>query len=1084
MSTEARKVVSVLFVDMVGFTSDTERADPEDVRVRLTEYHKTVRADVERYGGTVEKLIGDGVFAVFGVPTAHEDDPERAVRAALRIQESVAAMREAGTDLQVRAAVTTGEAIVQLSDDGGEGIIGDVVNTASRLEGVAPPGGVVVDGRTYAAARITIDFEGLDPVSVKGKVEPVAIWKARGARSRYGAAVEESDVTPFLGRERELAGLIDALGRTVEEQSIQLVTITGEPGVGKSRLIKELFRHVDGRPELMFWRQGRCLPYGEGITFWAIGEILKAHAGILDGESSEAATGKWASTVRDLFPESSDSVWVQKALAPLVGLQAGKGGGDREELFAAGRSFIEAVAERDPLILVIEDLHWADPALIDFLEHLLDWVSESPVLLVSSARPELFSEYPAWGGGKRNAVTVALSPLSDQLTDDLLTSLMPGGFESQEERELLLERCSGNPLYAIEFSRLASEGGSPEQLPANIEAVVTARLDLLPEEEKRFLQVASVVGKVFWSNAVEFMSPSGSRDTGEVLRSLTSREMIRPIRRSSMHGQEEFTFWHVLVRDVAYGQLTKVERARLHESMASWLEATNTERVADAAELLLHHLGQAIDLGRLEADERPELFAKAYQFSLAAAERSSHIDAERALKQLRRAVEFSVGPAERGKALVELAAIGYLAGHLDEADEAASRGSLEMEAAGDRLGQARAAAERSRVAWLRGDGAQADSYSQLSVDLVEGMEPSVDLAQIYVNHATQLMLRGLMEEAQELGQRTLAMARRLGATREEAGALSVLGAVTEDPDILREALRINLDGGFTGRAMSSYNNLTTTLQWVEGPVPATKLIKEAVEMAGQRGHGSGEIWSRLTLLEHRMVEGNLPQSAPMAEALLEEDEARGGSQVTVGAHFHLTTIAYLSDEIAVATDRIETDLAGARKITDLQALAPAFSIGSAVFFEAGDVARGRGLAEEFFEVTSSRRVWRSSFTHWFADGLTASGHEELLRSLTDDPEFRGPVDESLHLLARARLDEADADFGAAIAKLETAIAASDQFGLIVVGARQRLALARCLVATDRADEARGFLKDARSAAADVGAGLYLRKIDELDRTIS
>lgn len=1089
VSTEARKVVSALFVDMVGFTSATERADPEEIRTRLTAYHNAVRADVERHGGRVEKLIGDGVFAVFGVPTAHEDDPERAVRAALRIQESAAAMREAGADLNVRVAVATGEAIIQLEDDGGETILGDVVNTASRLEGVAPSGGVVVDSRTYAAARGAIEFTGLDPVVLKGKAEPVQTWQAVRARSRYGSAIEEGDITPFLGRERELSGLIDALARTTDEESMQLVTITGEPGVGKSRLIKEFFRHVDEGREIVFWRQGRCLPYGEGITFWAFGEILKAHAGILDGESAEVATARWAEAIHDLFPDASDATWVQQSLGPLVGLgAAGTGAGGRDELFAAGRAFIEAVAERDPLILVVEDLHWADPALIDFLEHLLTSVSVSPVLLIATARPELYAEYPAWGGGKRNAVSVALTPLSDDLTADLLTSLMADGFGSDEQRELLLERCSGNPLYAIEFSRLTSQGGSPEQLPANIEAVVAARLDLLTEEEKRLLQVASVVGKVFWTKAVEFMSPSGSRDTGAVLRSLTAREMIRPIRRSSMQGQHEFTFWHVLVRDVAYAQLTKAERARLHEAMAGWLEASSPERVADAAELLLHHLEQAIDLGNLEPADRPELFAKAYGFSLAAAERSRQVDAERALRQLRRAVELAAGPRDRGKALVALAEVGYLAGHLDEAGEAAARAASELEEAGDRLGQARAASEQSRIAWVRGDGATADAYSQRAVQLVEDLEPTVEKASIYVAHASQLMLRGRNQEAREFAERTREMAHGLGAAREEASALSVLGAAAEpdDPQAvewLREGLRINLgEGGSTGRALVAYNNLTSTVQWTEGPVPAAKLIQEAVDLAHQRGHEGAEIWSKMTMLEHLMLEGNLPEAKPLARSLLELDEARGGSQITIGATFQLATIAYWEDDLGRAAD-FEDVLTGVREIGDVQALAPSLSLASAVVLEAGDVARGRAFAGEFKEATARTPSWRSGYTHWFADGLVEAGDAELVRSIIDDAPIVGPVDESLLLLVHARLDESDGDLAAAIEKLERAVGLADQFGLIIHGARMHLALARCLIASDRSEEAGPHLKQGRDAAAGVGAQRYVRKFDELSATI-
>ncbi|MBT8216699.1 MAG: AAA family ATPase [Acidimicrobiia bacterium] len=1081
LSTETRKVVSVVFADVVGFTSETERSDPEDMRARLTAYQNAVRADVERHGGKVEKLLGDGVFAVFGVPTAHEDDPERAVRAALRIQDSVEALREAGTDVTVRVAVTTGEAIIQMSDDGGEGIIGDVVNTASRLEGEAPVGGVVVDQRTYAASRRAIEFEPREPVTVKGKAEPIPVWHAIGARSRFGVGVDDTDLTPFLGRQRELSGLIDALARAEAEEAIQLVTITGEPGVGKSRLTREFFRHVDEQPERRYWRQGRCLPYGEGITFWAIGEILKAHAGILDGEAVEETSRKWDEAIGDLFAEAATATWVRRSLGPLVGLDPGSGVSDREELFAAGRSFIEAVAERDPLILVIEDLHWADGALIDFLEHLLDWASSSPVLLICTARPELFVEYPAWGGGKRSAVTVALSPLSSQLTADLLGELLPGDFDSRPDKAVLLERCSGNPLYAIEFSRLAAEGGNPEELPAEIEALVAARIDLLPEDEKRFLQVASVVGKVFWPTAVEFMSPAGTDDIAAVLRSLSAREMIRPIRRSSMHGVNEFSFWHVLVRDVAYGQLTKADRARLHESVAGWLEAANPDRLDDSAELLLHHLEQALELGRITSGDRPDLYARVHQFSLAAAARSKYLDAGRALVQLQRAVDTASDPAQRGLALIQFAQVAYSAGQLDEADQAAGEAGRQLEQAGDVVGQARAAAERSRTAWILGDGDVSLNLTLDAVAMVDGWPPSIEIAGIYASAASQHMLKGNNAEARRLAALARDMARTLGAPEEEAYAVSVLGSAAKasDPhslELLKEGLELSLEGGFTGRALVCYNNYTSSLQWVEGPDAAAKVISEAIDLAYQRGHEGAGLWSKMSLLEHLFLAGDLPRALPLVNELAELDERRGGSQIGTGARFFRSWALYLSGDTDEAAQLIDGTLGELRKIGDVQAVAPGLAIAAAVHFEIGGHSRALTLAEEFDSATGSTPFWRSAYVHWIADGL-AEAAPGVLKRMVDGAESLGPVDASLTRYAAARLAEARGDHQLAIATLEETLAAADRFGLIVSGLWQRICLARCVAATGDLAEAGRLLGQARPTAVEYGVGLMVAKID-------
>ena len=397
-STEERKVVSILFVDLVGFTARSHAADPEDVRAALQPYHQLLKREIERFGGTVEKFIGDAVMAVFGAPITHEDDAERAVRAALRIVEAIEQLNEEASDLDlsIRAAVNTGEGLVALGarPEAGEGMVtGDVVNTASRLQGVAPTNGVAVGEATYRFTRNVFDYEALEPVSLKGKPEPVPVYRALGATSRFGSEAEATYATPFIGREFELVTIKTAYHRTLREDSVQLVTITGEPGVGKSRLLAELFSFVDDEPDIVFWRQGRCLPYGEGITFWALGEIVKAHAGILESDSPKEASDKLAAAVGAVLQDGSQRDWVTSRLAPLVGAKTDAAGAAKEESFTAWRRFLEAVAETRPLILVFEDLHWADPSLLEFIEHLVDWSSGVPILVVCTARPELYEKH-------------------------------------------------------------------------------------------------------------------------------------------------------------------------------------------------------------------------------------------------------------------------------------------------------------------------------------------------------------------------------------------------------------------------------------------------------------------------------------------------------------------------------------------------------------------------------------------------------------------------------------------------------------------------------------------------------------------
>src|SRR5437870_755973 len=479
---EERKVVSMLFCDLVGFTAASEEQDPEDVRARIRPYHQRLREEIERYGGTVEKFVGDAVMAAFGAPVAHEDDAERAVRAGLAILEAIAELNEAdpGLELQVRVGINTGEAVVALGarPEQGEGIVtGDVVNTAARIQSAAPVGGVAVGEQTYRATSRVFEYEPLQPVSVKGKAEALPLWRARAARARFGTDITRQYRTPLVGRELEKPLLIGTFERAAQQRSVQLVTVVGEPGVGKSRLVAELLGYLDKKPGLTRWRQGRCLPYGEGITFWALGEIVKAEAGILESDSAEVATAKLEATVAG---EEAERRWLLERLAPLVGVEAASSA-ERQELFTAWRRFLEGLAAARPSVLVFEDLHWADEALLTFLEHLADWSEGVPMLLLCTARPELQEQHPTWAAGLRNAQTINLAPLSDDETATLVALLLKRTVLPAAIQQGLLDRAGGNPLYAEEFVRLLSDrnllAGPLEEvpLPDSVQALIAAR---------------------------------------------------------------------------------------------------------------------------------------------------------------------------------------------------------------------------------------------------------------------------------------------------------------------------------------------------------------------------------------------------------------------------------------------------------------------------------------------------------------------------------------------------------------------------------------------------------------------------------
>ena len=389
----------MVFCDLVGFTARSDRADPEDVGAMLRPFHARLRGEIERAGGTLDKLIGDAVMAVFGVPAVHEDDPERAVRCALRMLDAIAELNQAHPtlELSVRIGVNTGEALVALERGAGsEGVVGDVVNTAARLQGVAPVNGVVVGEATWRATQALFEYERLAPVQVKGKAEPVPIWRVLAARSRPGVDLAERPATPLVGRDEELAALRRCYRQAFGEHAARLVTVLGVPGVGKSRLVREFASFVDAQPELVAWRRGQCMSYGEAVGFWALGEIVKAQAGIMESDDPPEVAAKLDAAVGAVAGDASDREWLKARLAPLVGLTTvAEGSAGREESFMAWRRFLHLVAGQGPLILVVEDLHWADPALLDFIEQLLDGAAD--LLVVVTARPELLDRRPGWG---------------------------------------------------------------------------------------------------------------------------------------------------------------------------------------------------------------------------------------------------------------------------------------------------------------------------------------------------------------------------------------------------------------------------------------------------------------------------------------------------------------------------------------------------------------------------------------------------------------------------------------------------------------------------------------------------------------
>jgi class 3 adenylate cyclase/tetratricopeptide (TPR) repeat protein len=805
-----RKVVTVLFADLVGFTSRAEQMDPEDVDAELSRYHARVRCEFERFGGTVEKFIGDAVMAIFGAPVAHEDDAERAVRSALAVRDW-ARQEEA---LEVRIGVNTGQALVKLGarPEAGEGMVaGDVVNTASRLQAAAPTDGVFVGETTYRITRGVIAYRAAEPVRAKGKAQPIPVWEVLEARARFGVDAEQAPRTSLVGRDRELGLLREAFERAREEREPQLVTLVGVPGIGKSRMVYELWRIVDADPELVTWRQGRCLPYGEGVSFWALGEMVKAQAGILESDGPGAAATKLAGSVAALVP-AGDAAWVDRRLRPLVGLGSEETShGAREEGFPAWRRYLEGVAEGGPAVFVFEDLHWADDGLLDFLDELAEWTSGVPLLLVCTARPELLAKRPGWGGGRTDAVMLSVPPLSEDETAQLMHDLLEQAVLPAELQRAVLERAGGNPLYAEEFARLLAERAGEElTVPETVQGIIAARLDALSPEHKRLLQDAAVVGKVFWAGAVDALDGAGPEELEGGLRELERRELVRRERRPSVEGETEYAFRHVLVRDVAYSQIPRAERSERHRRAAEWIASLG--RPDDHAELIAHHHLEALEYARAAGIGIAGLADSARGALREAGERAYALGAYQPAARYFRAALDLAGEDDRKRAdlLYRYGAAQFWWDWTGEdilAEAVSGLRLLDPETA------ARAALLASRAAWARGDGEAVERWLAEVDSLLVALPESIVLTEALVVRSGFHMVAEENEPAIRMAREALPRLEGLDRPDLAARAFDVIGVSRmhqgdesglEDQ---RRAIEIARDGHAIFELHAATNNL-------------------------------------------------------------------------------------------------------------------------------------------------------------------------------------------------------------------------------------------------------------------------------------
>ena len=591
-----RRVVSVLFADLVGFTPFAEERDSDDVRETLTRYFDIAREVIERYGGTVEKFIGDAVMAVWGAPIAREDDAERAVRAGLELVDAVGAL---GSGIQARAGVLTGEASVTLGATNQGMVAGDIVNTASRLQSVAPPGAVLVGESTHRAASAAIAFEEAGEQMLKGKQAPVGAWRAlRVVAERGGRNRTEAMEAPFVGRQEELRLLKDLFHSTSREQRLRVVSVIGPAGIGKSRLAWEFSKYIDGLIETVYWHRGRSPAYGDGISFWALGEMVRERCELLEQDDEATTRAKITTTVAGLTTDAEERDWLERSLLTLLGVE---GGLAADQLFGAWRTFFERIAEQGPVVLVFEDMHFADAGLLDFVDHLLNFSRGLPIYVVTLARPDLIERRPDWGAGKRNFVSMYLEPLREPDMRQLLAGLVPGLPDAAASS--IIARADGIPLYAVETvrtlvaeGRLVEEGGiyvphgdlTTLAVPETLTALIASRLDTLDETDRRVVYNAAVLGQSFSVDALAAVVGVPTAELEPRLASFDRRELLRLETDARSPERGQYTFVQALIREVAYNTLSKKDRKQLHLAAARYFESLDNDEIAGA--LASHYL--------------------------------------------------------------------------------------------------------------------------------------------------------------------------------------------------------------------------------------------------------------------------------------------------------------------------------------------------------------------------------------------------------------------------------------------------------------------------------------------------------------
>ena len=884
-----RRLVTVMFADLVGFTAAAQNRDPDEVRELLGRYFDVCRRLVQLYGGTLEKFIGDAVMAVWGTPVANEDDAERAVRAALDVITAVQALGDEVRlpELRARAAVLTGEAAVTLGAVGQGMVAGDLVNTASRLQGVAPPGAVLVGDSARRLTEASIVYEDFGTHELKGKEEPIHAWKAlRVVAARGGSQRSDNLEPPFVGRDRELRLLKELFHASVDESRAHLVSVTGIAGIGKSRLAWEFFKYIDGVAGRIRWHAGRCLAYGEGVTYWALAEMVRTRAGIVEAEGGEPALTKLRKALEESIPDADERRWLEPRLAQLIGLQE-PGASDRQDLFAAWRRFYERLSDEMPTVMVFEDMQWADPSLLEFIDYLLDWSRDHRLFVVTLGRAG-----EAQRSGARAHTSLHLEPLGRNAMESLITAVVPGLAPELVSR--IMEQAEGVPLYAVETIRMLLDRGQLVRdgetyhptgaidsldVPASLHTLIAARLDGLDPAERMLLKQCAVLGKTFSPTALTAVSGRSQAEIDTLLIGLLRKEvlMVRADPRSPERGQ--YGFLQDVVRQVAYDTLSRRDRRELHLRVASYLEAAFGSEQDEIVEVLAAHYLQAYR-EIPDSEDSTSIKQRACRMLARAGERAASLAAaEEAQRYFELAIELAGSTLERAEFEDRAGLMAWRRGLIQAALDRFESARSAFAAAGEHRRAAQVEVHRADIAVAQGQLRAGAERLQAAYDAIAGEEPDEILASVAAHLGRMLTLMDRYAESQPYLERALTIAEELGlpevfsqALNSKSVALLHIERTQESMLLLRHALEVALENGLWPAAFRAFNNLGVAYYYADRNREGIELFAQALAHGRRLGDRSEIARALSSQLGYMQVLGMWDEALETAR---ESEEAAG-----------------------------------------------------------------------------------------------------------------------------------------------------------------------------------------------------------------